>query len=100
MGTIANQYSDILIATDDDPSSENRLEILQSLTSKITQSSFAQDKPLYIIPERTYAIQLATQLAQPGDIVVLAGKGHEKVQLTNFGKRPRNDKTTLLSLLK
>lgn len=99
MWKIAGQYSDIVIATDDDPSSENRLSILNQLTSSIQNSFYAEWKPLYILPERTFAIQLATELAQSGDIVLIAGKGHEKVQLTNFGKRTWSDQAALRSLL-
>jgi len=39
-------------------------------------------------------------VAKPGDIVLLAGKGHEQVQLTNFGKRKWNDNVVLLELAK
>ena len=52
-----------------------------------------------ILPEREYAIQMAVDIAKPGDIVLLAGKGHEHIQLTNFGKRPRSDKEVLLKTL-
>jgi UDP-N-acetylmuramyl tripeptide synthase len=45
----------------------------------------------YIIPERKLAIRLAKQIAESWDIVLLAGKWHEKVQLTNFGKRKWSD---------
>ena len=97
MWEIAGQYSDILIATDDDPSSENRLEILDQLTSQIQTKLFSQGKELFIIPERLYAIKLARDLAKPWDIVLIAGKGHEKVQLTNFGKRERSDQVVVKS---
>lgn len=98
MGEIAGKYSDILIATDDDPSSENRLQILNQLTKLLQHKFFTEGKDLFIIPERAYAIQLALDLAQAGDIIIIAGKGHEKVQLTNFGKRPRSDQAFLQSL--
>ena len=97
MWEIAGQYSDILIATDDDPSNENRLEILDQLTSQIQTKLFSLGKELFIIPERLYAIKLARDLAKPWDIVLIAGKGHEKVQLTNFGKRERSDQVVVKS---
>lgn len=90
MGEIADQYSDILIATDDDPDTENRLEIIAQLTSNIKNKTLGNN--LFIIPERTLAIKFATEIAQPWDLVMLAGKGHETVQLTNFGKRKWSDK--------
>jgi len=89
MGEIADQYSDILIATDDDPDIENRLQIIQQLTMTIKNKT--QGKNLFIIPERTLAIKFACEIAKAGDIVMLAGKGHETVQFTNFGKRKWSD---------
>ena len=97
MGEIADQYSDILIATDDDPDTENRLEILEQLTMNIKNKQ--QGKNLFIIPERILAIKFACELAQPGDVLMFAGKGHESIQLTNFGKRPRSDKEEILKNL-
>lgn len=90
MGEIADTYSDILIATDDDPDTENRLEILEQLTMNVKNKQ--QGKNLFIIPERTLAIKFACELAKPGDVLMFAGKGHETVQLTNFGKRKWSDK--------
>lgn len=91
MWEIARKYSDIAICTDDDPSTENRLKILDDLSKPLQDKFLALDKISYVIPERRYAIQLALDLAQPGDILVLAGKGHETIQLTNFWKRAWND---------
>ena len=96
MGEIADRYSDILIATDDDPDTENRLEILEQLTMNVKK---IQGKDLFIIPERTLAIKFACEIAQPGDILMFAGKGHETLQLTNFGKRKWSDKEEILKNL-
>lgn len=90
MGEIADQYSDILIATDDDPDIENRLEIIEQLTVNVKNKQ--QGLNLFIIPERTLAIKFACEIAREGDVVMLAGKGHETVQLTNFGKRKWSDR--------
>jgi UDP-N-acetylmuramyl tripeptide synthase len=53
-----------VIATDDDPDTENRIKILKQLTQDIKYKESA-NKQLYIIPERELAIKFATQLAQP-----------------------------------
>ncbi len=98
MGEIADQYSDILIATDDDPDTENRLEILEQLTMNVKNKQ--QGKNLFTIPERALAIKFACELAQPGDVLMFAGKGHETVQLTNFGKRKWSDKEEILKNIK
>ena len=52
------------------------------------------------IPDRREAIVLATQLAQPGDIVVVAGKGHENYQEVKGVKHHFNDKEELINSLK
>lgn len=93
MGEIADKYSDILIATDDDPDTENRLEILEQLTMNVKK---IQGKDFFIIPERILAIKFACELVQPGDVIIFAGKGHETIQLTNFGKRKWSDKEEIL----
>lgn len=98
MGEIADQYSDILIATDDDPDTENRLEILEQLTMNIKNKT--QWKNLFIIPERTFAIKFACDIAREGDVVMFAGKGHETMQLTNFWKRKWSDKEEVKKNLK
>ena len=98
MWNIADQYSDILIATDDDPDTENRLEILEQLTSDIKNKQ--EGKNLFIIPERTLAIKFACEIAQEWDYIMFAGKGHETMQLTNFWKRKWSDKEEVLKNLK
>jgi len=97
MGNIADKYSDILIATDDDPDIENRLAIIQQLTSNITNKTLG--KNLFLIPERILAIKFACEIAKEGDILMFAGKGHETVQYTNFGKRKWSDKEEILKNL-
>lgn len=99
MGDIALQYADTAIFTDDDPDTENRLKILDNMSKNVQSTFLADEKEAFIIPERWYAIKFATEIARPGDVVVLAGKGHETVQLTNFGKREWNDKKNLITLL-
>lgn len=97
MGQIVDQYADIVIATDDDPDTENRLEILQQLTKDIKNKTEWND--FFVIPERVLAIKFSTEIAKPGDILMFAGKGHEPMQLTNFGKRDWSDKEEVLKHL-
>jgi len=100
MWKIAWKYADITIATDDDPDTENRLAIINQLTKDIQKTDIPIWEDIFIIPERKLAIKFATEIAKPWDIVMLAGKGHEPIQWTNFGTRKRNDKEELLKNLK
>lgn len=99
MGDIAVKYSDVVIFTDDDPDTENRLSILNQLSKVIQDKWYPSKKRVYIMPERKYALQFATEIANKWDIVVSCWKWHEQVQLTNFWKRKWNDKTVLTKLL-
>ena len=99
MGRLWWKFADVVIATDDDPDSENRLDILKQLTQEIRRNEDVKKK-LYVIPERYLAIKFATQIAKPWDIVMLAWKWHEPIQWTNFWTRKWNDKEKLAEILK
>ena len=99
MWEIAVKYSDIIIFTDDDPDTENRLSILNQLSKTIQEKWYPSKKKVFIIPERQYALQFATEIAKKWDIVVSCWKWHEQIQLTNFWKRKWNDKKILTHIL-
>ncbi len=96
MGEIADHLADTVIVTDDDPAGENRYDIIKQIVKWVKRQEWDN---FFVLPEREFAIRMAVKLSKPWDIVLLAGKWHEKVQLTNFGKRPWNDKDVLLSIL-
>lgn len=89
MGKIVERYSNIMIATDEDPDTENRMRIISEFVSEVSRE---EGEGLFIIPERADAIKFAVEIAQPWDIVMCAGKGHEKIMLTKWGKRKWNDR--------
>ena len=99
MWEIAVKYADIVIFTDDDPDTENRLSILNQLSKSIQEKWYSNKKKVFIIPERKYALQFATEVAKKWDVVVSCGKWHEQVQITNFWKRKWNDKQVLSEIL-
>lgn len=76
MGEIASALADITILTNDNP----RTEDPQSILSEIA-SGFNSKKELFICADRREAIREALLRAQPGDSVLIAGKGHEKTQM-------------------
>jgi UDP-N-acetylmuramoyl-L-alanyl-D-glutamate--2,6-diaminopimelate ligase len=77
MGLAAGEGSDLVIATSDNPRSEDPSAILAEVIPGIQQSG----TKFLIEPDRARAIELALTEAKPGDIVLLAGKGHEKEQI-------------------
>ena len=80
MAAAALRLSDIAIFTSDNPRTENPADILADMHKGIA----AADEPRAItIPDRTEAIRIALDLAETGDTVLIAGKGHEKYQEIN-----------------
>jgi UDP-N-acetylmuramoyl-L-alanyl-D-glutamate--2,6-diaminopimelate ligase len=96
MGKIVDQLSDIVIVTEDDSQTESTYSIISQINEWITRK---EGDNYFIQPTREYALKLALSLAQKNDIVILAGKGHEKFLLTNYGKTPRNDMDKLKEFL-
>jgi len=83
------------VATSDNPRSEDPSAILAEVTPGLKESGVK-----YIIePDRTAAIELALKAAEPGDVVLLAGKGHEKEQILASGSIPFDDAEIALSSL-
>ncbi|MFA7232418.1 MAG: UDP-N-acetylmuramoyl-L-alanyl-D-glutamate--2,6-diaminopimelate ligase [Victivallaceae bacterium] len=78
MGRVAAEFSDLVIITSDNPRFEDPLQIIQEIKPGIPEGH-----PLIIEPDREKAIQLAAKQTVPGDIVLIAGKGHEPYQEQN-----------------
>jgi UDP-N-acetylmuramoyl-L-alanyl-D-glutamate--2,6-diaminopimelate ligase len=76
MGSIAAEFSDLVWVTSDNPRSEDPLAIIGEITSGIKGRSNWK-----VEPDRTRAIRAAIAGASPGDLVVIAGKGHETYQI-------------------
>ncbi len=76
MGQLAELLSDHVILTSDNPRTEDPLQILQDIAA-----GFSNDHCYVLEPDRRSAIKLAVAQAQAGDIVLLAGKGHETEQI-------------------
>lgn len=96
MGKIVDQLSDIIIVTEDDSQSESTYNIIGQITDWISRK---EGDNYFMQPNREHALKLALSLAHPGDIVVCAGKWHEKYLLTNYGKVSRNDMDKLKEYL-
>jgi UDP-N-acetylmuramoyl-L-alanyl-D-glutamate--2,6-diaminopimelate ligase len=87
MGAAAGAGSDFVVLTSDNPRSENPLDIMNDALPGLQRSSTRYT----LEPDRAKAIGLAIHEAEAGDIVLIAGKGHEKVQVTAAGVIPFDD---------
>jgi UDP-N-acetylmuramoyl-L-alanyl-D-glutamate--2,6-diaminopimelate ligase len=73
MGRIAGELADIAIVTSDNPRSEDPRAIIEEIVA-------GTDGELEVVPDRREAIARAIEKASPGDVVLIAGKGHEQGQ--------------------
>jgi UDP-N-acetylmuramoyl-L-alanyl-D-glutamate--2,6-diaminopimelate ligase len=87
MGEAAGMGSDFVVLTSDNPRSENPLDIMNDAMPGLQRSGTSYS----LEPDRRKAIALAIHEAQAGDIVLIAGKGHEKVQVSGNGTVPFDD---------
>jgi UDP-N-acetylmuramoyl-L-alanyl-D-glutamate--2,6-diaminopimelate ligase len=92
MAEVACEYSDKVILTSDNPRSEDPLEILKDMEAGV---NIAAKKKVIAIADRREAIKTAVSLAQKEDIVLIAGKGHEKYQDIKGVKYDFDDKKVL-----
>ena len=95
MGAAACEYSDKVIFTSDNPRSEDPEQILLDMEEGLNTA--AKRKYTKIV-DRKEAIRTAINLAKPEDIVLIAGKGHEKYQEIKGVKHPFDDKQILLEM--
>jgi UDP-N-acetylmuramoyl-L-alanyl-D-glutamate--2,6-diaminopimelate ligase len=92
MGQVSCQLSDKVILTSDNPRSEDAAAILDEMQVDL-QPHLA--KRAVAIVDRREAIRTAVQFAQKGDIILVAGKGHEKYQEIKGERLPFDDKRVL-----
>jgi UDP-N-acetylmuramoyl-L-alanyl-D-glutamate--2,6-diaminopimelate ligase len=95
MGLAAGQGSDFVVATSDNPRSEEPLAILGEIEPGLKSSGVRY----FVEPDRAAAIHLALGEAAPGDVVLVAGKGHEKEQILGFTAIHFDDAEVALSTL-
>jgi UDP-N-acetylmuramoyl-L-alanyl-D-glutamate--2,6-diaminopimelate ligase len=87
MGEAAGRGSDFVVLTSDNPRSEDPRAIINDAVVGLQKTGTKYT----VQPDRRKAIAMAIREARPGDIVLLAGKGHEKVQVTREGSKPFDD---------
>ena len=97
MAAVAVKLSDRVILTSDNPRNENPEEIIRQMKEGIAPNDMHK---VLSITERREAIRTAVALAQKGDIILLAGKGHEDYQIIKGEKRHFDDKEELANALK
>ncbi len=101
MGEAAGTHADLIVATSDNPRTEDPLAILADVEPGLVRSGKTRLDPRHarmglkgycVLPDRREAIELALRAARPGDAVLIAGKGHEDYQIVGKERRPFDDR--------
>jgi UDP-N-acetylmuramoyl-L-alanyl-D-glutamate--2,6-diaminopimelate ligase len=96
MGVAAAELSDYVVLTSDNPRSEDPLAIMNDALVGLRR----YDTPHVTEPDRERAIRKAIETAAPGDVVILAGKGHETYQVLRDGPIPFDDREVARRVLR
>jgi UDP-N-acetylmuramoyl-L-alanyl-D-glutamate--2,6-diaminopimelate ligase len=93
MGLIAQRLADVAIVTSDNPRTENPESIIDEITAGMRNGEFVR------VVNRKEAIGIALEMARPGDVVLLAGKGHETYQIVGQQKFDFDERAIVSGLL-
>ena len=96
LGEVARDYADISIITSDNPNFEDPINVIDEIAKQFDSSN----KEFHKISGREEAIKLAYDIAKNGDIVLLAGKGHENYQLIQGERIPFSEKEILNNIVR
>jgi UDP-N-acetylmuramoyl-L-alanyl-D-glutamate--2,6-diaminopimelate ligase len=91
MGAVAGRLSDLIVVTSDNPRSEDPARIIEEIRRGITADTRRDAAQLLAIVDRGAAIAKAIEVARAGDLVLVAGKGHEKYQVIGDRTLPFDD---------
>lgn len=92
MGRAAAELADLVVVTDEDPRLEDPRAINEEIARGARSGGATDGETLWVIDDRREAIGHAVGLARPGDVVLLAGKGHEGSIIYGTEKRPWDDR--------
>lgn len=95
MGRVASELADHLILTSDDPDREDVGAICGDIIAGMTGSATYE-----VIPDRIEAVGHALESAREGDVILLAGKGHQDYELINGIKEPYDERATVMRFVK
>jgi UDP-N-acetylmuramoyl-L-alanyl-D-glutamate--2,6-diaminopimelate ligase len=92
MGRVAAERADLVVVTDEDPRLEDPRRINEEIAAGARAAGALDGETLWVIDDRSEAVRHAIGLARAGDIVLLAGKGHEASMIYGETKRPWDDR--------
>ncbi len=99
MGRVAAQDSDVVFLTSDNPRTEEPESILRDIEQGVLDLPASERGASHVIPDRRAAIRAALLEARPGDLVLIAGKGHEDYQIIGATRHRFDDRDVVRELL-
>lgn len=99
-GELAGKWADEVVVTEEDDRQEDGRQIMDQIAGGAEKAGKTRDKDLFLVHDRTEAIQFAVRRAKKGDIVLLLGKGHEKTIEDADGEHPWDEIGTAREALK
>jgi UDP-N-acetylmuramoyl-L-alanyl-D-glutamate--2,6-diaminopimelate ligase len=99
MAAAAAELADFSIVTSDNPRTEDPDRILLDIEVGMQRAGKKKGSDYWMVPERREAIEQAIGLAQPEDLVIIAGKGHEDYQILGSERIHFDDRETALAVL-
>ncbi len=95
MGAVAEQNADRVVVTDDNPRGEDPIQIVADILAGMRNPDAA-----YLRRDRGQAIAFAIEQSHPGDVILVAGKGHEEYQVLGTRRLPYSDRRSVAALLR
>lgn len=99
MGEIAGRLADLTVVTAEDPRTESVEDISDQIAAGLTKAGRVEGRDFWRVPDRAEAIRFAVEQAQPGDLVVVTGKGHEQSMCFGTTEYPWSDHAALREAL-
>ena len=95
MPAVSVQLADVSVFTAEDPRTESLDSILQTMTESAIAHGGVESKTFWRVPDRGQALAFACAMAQPGDVVIACGKGHEQSLCFGTTEYPWDDREAL-----
>lgn len=101
LGKIAAEHAEIVIVTNEDPYDEDPLKIIDQVAQGVQRGGKVKNESYFVVPDRRDAIELAIKKAEPGDVILLTGKGSEQCIMSKDGEKiPWDDRKVVREILR
>ncbi len=100
MGRVAAEIADEIIVTSDNPRTEDPQTIIADILPGVADADRRGYRDVQVLCDRQRAIELAVARSAPGDVVLIAGKGHEPYQIIGTEKRAFDDRAVAARALR